>query len=196
MIQWIQAHYVELLAIVGSLYVAARGIVALTPTPKDDKALEGVAGWLKGVAKMFGLDLKQGITKAIILLMIFSFMATLLTGCNGISLNAANQAKLDNATITAKLLMDKCTAGTPDANGMKQFIRDANDVLVAIDTGGWPAAWVSAKYKQQIGQLSIQAKSMVEYMKLHDVSPPELCDALNSWAPTLQAVDNASRGKQ
>ena len=60
---WLQNHIVEILAVVGFLYAAARGIVALTPTPKDDEALSKVALWLKTIAKAFGLDLTQGVEK-------------------------------------------------------------------------------------------------------------------------------------
>jgi len=57
---WIKEHPTELLAIAVSLYAAARGIVALTPTPKDDAAMDKVGKLLKIIAKIFGLDLKQG----------------------------------------------------------------------------------------------------------------------------------------
>ncbi|MHA1592423.1 MAG: hypothetical protein ACTSUP_08130 [Candidatus Heimdallarchaeaceae archaeon] len=62
-IQWVQDHYVTVFAIVGEIYVVARLVVALTPTPKDDKALDKVGFWLKQIASLFGLDLKQGINK-------------------------------------------------------------------------------------------------------------------------------------
>ena len=58
--EWIQAHIVEILAVIGALSAAARGIVALTPTPKDNEALENVSKWLKVIGKAFGLDLTQG----------------------------------------------------------------------------------------------------------------------------------------
>lgn len=60
---WILQHSVELLALVGAIYGLARMIVALTPTPKDDAQLEKVASWLKAIAKVVGLDLKQGLRK-------------------------------------------------------------------------------------------------------------------------------------
>jgi hypothetical protein len=60
--EWAQEHIVELFAIIGALYTAARGIVALTPTPKDDEALKKVGVLLKVIAKSVGLDLKQGVT--------------------------------------------------------------------------------------------------------------------------------------
>ncbi len=61
--KWIIDHGVDLFAIVGVLYTAARMIVALTPTPKDDAALEKVGVVLKTIAKTFGLTLAQGIRK-------------------------------------------------------------------------------------------------------------------------------------
>lgn len=60
---WIQNNYVGLFAVVGGIYIVARIIVAVTPTPKDDEALEKVGILLKAVAKVAGLDLKQGIEK-------------------------------------------------------------------------------------------------------------------------------------
>lgn len=60
MFEWIQANYVQVFAAIGFLYSAARVIVALTPTPKDDAALDKVGAWLKAIGKAVGLDLKQG----------------------------------------------------------------------------------------------------------------------------------------
>ena len=61
MLEWLQIHYVEIFAIVGALYTAARFIVVLTPTPKDDAAVKRVGVWLKAIGKAFGLDLTQGV---------------------------------------------------------------------------------------------------------------------------------------
>jgi len=60
---WVKEHIVEIFAIIGFLYFAARGIVALTPTPRDNEALDKVGKWLKIIAKAFGIDLKQGVEK-------------------------------------------------------------------------------------------------------------------------------------
>ncbi|MBT3278750.1 MAG: hypothetical protein HN909_02685 [Phycisphaerales bacterium] len=60
MIDWIQTNYKDVFAIVGTLYIAARGVVALTPTPADDSALDTVSAWLKTIGNLFGLDLTQG----------------------------------------------------------------------------------------------------------------------------------------
>ncbi len=61
MIDWIQTHYKDLFAIAGALYVAARGIVLLTPTPADNSALDTVSGWLKTIGGLFGLNLTAGV---------------------------------------------------------------------------------------------------------------------------------------
>ena len=53
----------EISAIIGGIYIIARVIVVLTPTPKDDEALKHVSRWLKAFRVIFGLDLKQGIEK-------------------------------------------------------------------------------------------------------------------------------------
>ena len=76
-LNWLQAHWVEILAIVGALYAAARGIVGLTPTPADDRYLEKSSGWLKAIAKLAGLTLAQGVRKMIVI----GACAALLTGC-------------------------------------------------------------------------------------------------------------------
>ena len=60
---WLKEHYVEVFAIIGALYSIARVIVALTPTPKDNVALEKIGVQLRAIAKVFGLDLTQGISK-------------------------------------------------------------------------------------------------------------------------------------
>lgn len=65
MITWIQSHPVEIFAVIGALYGAARVLVALTPTPKDDAALAKVWIGLRVLAKAFGLDLKQGVSDGI-----------------------------------------------------------------------------------------------------------------------------------
>ncbi len=63
MIDWIQTNYEAIFAILGALYVAARGVVALTPTPADNTALDRVSGWLKTIGGLFGLDLTAGVDK-------------------------------------------------------------------------------------------------------------------------------------
>lgn len=60
MLNWITKHYIELFAIAGVLCSAARMIVALTPTEKDDAAVKKVGKWLQAIAKLFGLDITQG----------------------------------------------------------------------------------------------------------------------------------------
>lgn len=76
-LNWLQAHWVEILAIVGALYAAARGIVVLTPTPADDRYLETAATWVRKLAGIFGLTLAQGVRKMLIL----GACAAMLTGC-------------------------------------------------------------------------------------------------------------------
>lgn len=58
---WLTEHAEHVAAIVGGVYVVVRTIVYLTPTPSDDAFLERVHPLLRGVAKVFGLDLKQGV---------------------------------------------------------------------------------------------------------------------------------------
>ena len=56
---WIREHYIDVFAAIGACYTAARLIVALTPTKKDDAFVEKAGRGFFGrpVAKMFGLDL-------------------------------------------------------------------------------------------------------------------------------------------
>ena len=51
---WITSNWTEIVAAVGGIVLAARIIVKLTPTPKDDSFLEKVINFLKGV----GLNIK------------------------------------------------------------------------------------------------------------------------------------------
>lgn len=59
--EWIQQHAVEILAVLGALYAAARGIVALTPTPKDDEVLTKIQTFAAALAKALGLTINQGL---------------------------------------------------------------------------------------------------------------------------------------
>jgi len=63
MMEQIKEYIVAFFAIVGALYGIGRVIVALTPTPKDNIALAKIGVHLKAIAKVFGLDLTQGIHK-------------------------------------------------------------------------------------------------------------------------------------
>jgi hypothetical protein len=54
MITWITSNWQEIVAAAGGIIIAARVIVKLTPTPKDDSVLEKIVNFLKGV----GLHIK------------------------------------------------------------------------------------------------------------------------------------------
>jgi hypothetical protein len=54
MITWITSNWQEIVAAAGGMIIAARVIVKLTPTPKDDSVLEKIVNFLKGV----GLHIK------------------------------------------------------------------------------------------------------------------------------------------
>lgn len=62
--EWVTGHSSEIMAVFIAAYGLVRAVVALTPTKKDDewidKNVNPVTKWL---AKIFGLDLKQGLTK-------------------------------------------------------------------------------------------------------------------------------------
>lgn len=60
---WIQENATNLLAVLGAAYALALIVVKLTPTPRDDAALEKVSLVVKAVATIFGLTLKQGLEK-------------------------------------------------------------------------------------------------------------------------------------
>ena len=63
MTSWIVENYIEIFAVVGGIYTAARAFVAMTPTPKDDAKVAEVGKFLMLVAKAIGLDWKQGRVK-------------------------------------------------------------------------------------------------------------------------------------
>lgn len=46
---WLTQNWTEVVAAVGGVVLAARIIVKLTPTPKDDSFLEKVVNFLKGL---------------------------------------------------------------------------------------------------------------------------------------------------
>jgi hypothetical protein len=46
LLAWVTAHFVEILAVLGSLNLAAQGIARLTPTEADDKLVAKLGGWL------------------------------------------------------------------------------------------------------------------------------------------------------
>lgn len=54
---WIVENEVRILAVLGLAYALARVFVKLTPTPKDDEALEGVSVFIRGLAAVFGLKI-------------------------------------------------------------------------------------------------------------------------------------------
>lgn len=56
-IQWISQHWSDLSAVIGAAYVLARLIVKLTPTKKDDQALQWFHVHALAWAAMFGLKL-------------------------------------------------------------------------------------------------------------------------------------------
>ena len=47
--EWISEHWMEIVAGVGAAVLLARVIVKLTPTPRDDTALERVVAFLKTI---------------------------------------------------------------------------------------------------------------------------------------------------
>lgn len=46
---WITENWTQIVAAVGGVVLAARIIVKLTPTPKDDSFLEKIINFLKGL---------------------------------------------------------------------------------------------------------------------------------------------------
>lgn len=57
---------VDISALVGAIYIIARVIVVLTPTPVDDKILKKFGGWLwiiRQLCNLTGLDVRKGIKK-------------------------------------------------------------------------------------------------------------------------------------
>jgi hypothetical protein len=61
--EWIKDNYVNVFAAIGACYTAARLIVALTPTKKDDAFVEKAGSFLTTIAKIFGLNISQGAKK-------------------------------------------------------------------------------------------------------------------------------------
>ena len=55
-ITWLQAHWIEVLAILGGAHAIAKVIVAWTPTPTDDNILAGIVAFLKKIVQIIGLQ--------------------------------------------------------------------------------------------------------------------------------------------
>lgn len=55
-----EKYIIGLFTVIGALYSIARVVVALTPTPKDNVALEKIGVQLRAIARVFGLNLTQG----------------------------------------------------------------------------------------------------------------------------------------
>lgn len=56
-IQWLVENFEHVLAVIGAAYALALLIVKLTPTPKDDEALEKVSVLVRSVAGLFRLKI-------------------------------------------------------------------------------------------------------------------------------------------
>lgn len=61
MFEFAKDHVDEFLAIIGAAYMLALAVVKLTPTPKDDRAVEKVKGWILAISVLFGLNPFQGV---------------------------------------------------------------------------------------------------------------------------------------
>ena len=56
MVQWILNNYLNVLAAIGTLFLAAKAVVALTPSVKDDEIVAQAEGWFN---KIFGFLAKK-----------------------------------------------------------------------------------------------------------------------------------------
>jgi len=63
MLAWLTEHIDDVMAIIGTAYALALLVVKLTPTPRDDRAVDQVYGWVKGICAIFGLTPYQGVVK-------------------------------------------------------------------------------------------------------------------------------------
>jgi len=164
--EWLMANYQNIFAVIGALYGLALIIVKMTPTPADDAELAKVGFFLTALAKVFGLDLKQGINtpsnptgantagKVLPLLLILS----MLIGCAGIakmtpqersrtfcndfmvqyeSLHAQSLSILASDTASVDTKVMVATKVNPKLNRLKPLIVDYCKMAVA---GGMPSA--------------------------------------------------------
>lgn len=63
MSEWFQLHWDDILAVLGAAYTLALLIVKLTPTPKDDRAVDKIGSIVLLICKVFGLTPFQGLRK-------------------------------------------------------------------------------------------------------------------------------------
>lgn len=59
----ISSYAEDILTILGALYSIAVVIVKLTPTDKDNQKLAEANIFIRGLCKIFGLDVTQGVNK-------------------------------------------------------------------------------------------------------------------------------------
>ena len=179
MISWFQTHIVEIFAILGSLYAAARVLVALTPTPKDDAALAKVWVGLRWLAKAFGLDLTQGISdkskppKANGVLVFFLITTLFMSGC------VSNSPP---PTPEAKLLI-----------AQKSFAAIVRSLIVALEAGE-----ISKGDIQPITEIIVEGQNyLIRWemkMKEGGVNPPGIVDPFNRLLEKLVAYQIGKGG--
>lgn len=111
-------HLVDIMAIIGAAYTLAVCIVKITPTPKDDQAVEKVGLVIKTICSVFGLTPFQGIRtdtdktddpprlRAALILFAFT-LALSFAGCNTLNaLHSNERAELVAAQKTFAATVD------------------------------------------------------------------------------------------
>lgn len=138
-LDWLEENWIWICPILVALYGVARSIVAATPTPKDDEALKSVNRIVRLIAKLFGLDLKQG-RKAPMLIVVAGIALT--PGCSTIEAirkDPAKQYKLAKETYveTVTILITLKKAGKLDESekaAAERVIKLGREVLHAWET--------------------------------------------------------------
>jgi len=146
-LKWIQENWIWICPVLVALYGVARAIVAATPTPKDDEALKEVNKLVRVLAGIFGLNLKQGITKKLPLLIVVAGL-TLSPGCatiEALSKDPAAQYKVSKMAYveTVDILIRLQKAGKLDKDEKAAAIRVVEMGREVLD--GWAEALEQGK---------------------------------------------------
>lgn len=167
-----------LFAFIGAAYSLALVIVKLTPTPRDDAALARVSPVLRTIAKLFGLDLRQGIRQGtkpppwapLLACLIFPAILLTATGCHTGAPSAEEQyvAAAHSYAITVHALATAREAGQIPADQIPAItaaVHAGRDLLdewaIALETGR-PVPDIAASLRVIIAQLQAYDRDTAE----------------------------------
>jgi len=110
-LKWLEENWIWVCPFIVALYGVARAIVAATPTPTDDEALKKVSRFIRVLAGIFGLDMKQGRKLPAIIIVAGIALSPGCTTLTSIGKDPAKQYKLSKISyseaVTVLITMKK-----------------------------------------------------------------------------------------